>query len=322
MLTARTSEIASQPLPSFVSTCLDDTAALMTRLHPPARLTVLRNPRRFMARLASVSVEECRYTLVSYGTAVRMERTIEADQDGDSIILCLKGSCELEMDGETRQLSAGQGLAGRPRVGLRGEFSDDCERLIIRTGRREKLAGRSGGIAGMYSGQVYLQACADLVTAAIRSPALLACVSRDASVAHPMSQLIEQLLAKALAAGDEQHSSGLPVPRSVLRAERLMRERAAEPLTLADLAAAARVSERALQTHFQRYRQCSPMRYLRDVRLEMARKLLTQSDDPRVDAVALRCGFGHLGRFAAEYRERFGEGPSETKARARSPLAS
>jgi AraC-like DNA-binding protein len=36
-----------------------------------------------------------------------------------------------------------------------------------------------------------------------------------------------------------------------------------------------------------------------------------------VTAVALRWGFGHLGQFAADYRARFGELPSETLRRAR-----
>jgi len=33
--------------------------------------------------------------------------------------------------------------------------------------------------------------------------------------------------------------------------------------------------------------------------------------------VAFNCGFGNLGHFAREYREAFGELPSETLARAR-----
>jgi transcriptional regulator GlxA family with amidase domain len=42
-------------------------------------------------------------------------------------------------------------------------------------------------------------------------------------------------------------------------------------------------------------------------------------EDPRVDVtrVALGLGFGHVGRFAALYRQAFGESPSETLRRAR-----
>jgi len=35
-----------------------------------------------------------------------------------------------------------------------------------------------------------------------------------------------------------------------------------------------------------------------------------------VTAIALDHGFGHLGRFSAYYRQRFGELPRETAARA------
>jgi AraC-like DNA-binding protein len=36
-----------------------------------------------------------------------------------------------------------------------------------------------------------------------------------------------------------------------------------------------------------------------------------------VSEIALRWGFGHFGRFAAEYRRRFGESPSQTLSSAR-----
>jgi AraC-like DNA-binding protein len=36
-----------------------------------------------------------------------------------------------------------------------------------------------------------------------------------------------------------------------------------------------------------------------------------------VAEIALDCGFEHLGRFSARHRARFGEGPAETRQRAR-----
>nr|WP_243645044.1 helix-turn-helix domain-containing protein [Rhodovulum euryhalinum] len=36
---------------------------------------------------------------------------------------------------------------------------------------------------------------------------------------------------------------------------------------------------------------------------------------PTVTEAAITCGFGHLGRFSAAYRARFGEAPSQTRAR-------
>ena len=66
------------------------------------------------------------------------------------------------------------------------------------------------------------------------------------------------------------------------------------------------------------YDQCegvSPMRYLRNLRLDRVRDRLIAGDD-QVTESALREGFTHLSRFAQDYSVRFGEQPSQT-ARAR-----
>ena len=58
----------------------------------------------------------------------------------------------------------------------------------------------------------------------------------------------------------------------------------------------------------------SPMRMVREVRLELARKELGRDGRGTVADIAMNCGFGHLGRFAQAYAERFGEQPSDTRA--------
>ncbi|WP_378144414.1 AraC family transcriptional regulator [Cnuibacter sp. UC19_7] len=102
------------------------------------------------------------------------------------------------------------------------------------------------------------------------------------------------------------------------RALELIHAAAAEPLTLPLLAAYAGVSGRALQLAFQQHLHTTPMRYLRQVRLDRARRELRRGDEgDGVGEVARRAGFGHTGRFAAEYAVRFGESPSETLRRGR-----
>jgi transcriptional regulator GlxA family with amidase domain len=71
---------------------------------------------------------------------------------------------------------------------------------------------------------------------------------------------------------------------------------------------------RSLQEGFRQHVGVSPMAYLRRVRLEHAHAELSEPRDGQrsVAAVAHRWGFGHLGRFAAAYRERYGVSPSDT----------
>ena len=57
----------------------------------------------------------------------------------------------------------------------------------------------------------------------------------------------------------------------------------------------------------------SPIRYLRNVRFAKVREALLQAQGgDSVTAIAMTWGFTHMGRFAVEYRKRFGESPLET----------
>ncbi len=104
----------------------------------------------------------------------------------------------------------------------------------------------------------------------------------------------------------------------VRRVEEFIRQCADEALSLGDLAAVGGTSARSLQYTFQRYRGCSPMSFLRKIRFERVRdQLLRGERDTTVTSVALRWGFPHFGRFAAEYRMRFEESPSATLRRNR-----
>ncbi len=105
-------------------------------------------------------------------------------------------------------------------------------------------------------------------------------------------------------------------PWQVRAAEDFIRANAAMPLSLGDVASIVGVSARSLQYSFRLHRGVCPMKFLRETRLDYVRKELLSPDMPKtVTEVAARWGFSHFGRFAAEYRERYGEMPSATLRR-------
>jgi len=106
-------------------------------------------------------------------------------------------------------------------------------------------------------------------------------------------------------------------PFFVRRVEQFIEEHARDPIVLADLSGVAGVSTRALQIGFRRFRNTTPITYLRAIRLDLARIDLANAGlaNSSVATVANALGFGHLGRFARDYQERFGELPSETLRR-------
>jgi len=82
------------------------------------------------------------------------------------------------------------------------------------------------------------------------------------------------------------------------------------PLSVAELCARFRASRRTLQYAFEETLGVNPSAYVRAVRLHHVRRGLR--DAASVTEVATRWGFWHFGNFSNEYREQFGELPSET----------
>ncbi|QSE80549.1 AraC family transcriptional regulator [Rhodococcus koreensis] len=90
-----------------------------------------------------------------------------------------------------------------------------------------------------------------------------------------------------------------------------------DDITTADLASMAGVSERALQAGFREVVGMSPTAYLRGVRLDRVHLDLACGSSGSVTDIAAHWGFYHPGRFAQQYRARFGFLPSETVLRSR-----
>ncbi|MDP4333612.1 AraC family transcriptional regulator [Curtobacterium sp. A7_M15] len=107
------------------------------------------------------------------------------------------------------------------------------------------------------------------------------------------------------------------VEHRLRRAIRFVHDHVAEELEVADIAAAAELSERGLQDLFRRRLAVTPMRYLREVRLDRVHLELTSRRGGIVTVrdIARHWRFTHLGRFAASYRQRFGESPRDTLRR-------
>lgn len=90
--------------------------------------------------------------------------------------------------------------------------------------------------------------------------------------------------------------------------------RGAEPVTVGELCARARVSRRMLNYCFQDVLNTNPVHYLKAVRLNGVRRELRQAESGPgvIRDVAGRWGFWHFSHFAREYRLLFGELPSDT----------
>ncbi len=106
------------------------------------------------------------------------------------------------------------------------------------------------------------------------------------------------------------------VPGPLKRALDLLEADPARGWTVDEIASACGVGRRTLQRHFRRFIGRMPMEFLRDLRLDRARQeLFRASGQTSVTDIAAGSGFNHVGRFATQYRARYGESPSATLSR-------
>lgn len=101
--------------------------------------------------------------------------------------------------------------------------------------------------------------------------------------------------------------------RAVSRALELMQANLDDPVSIQDLCKAAGASWRTLDRAFNERFEQGPKAYYIRLRLnEVRRELLAGSPEDVIAEVANRYGFWHMGQFAHDYRQFFGELPSET----------
>jgi len=104
-------------------------------------------------------------------------------------------------------------------------------------------------------------------------------------------------------------------PAALRRALAFIEGHPDRPLTVAEIAEAAHVSVRALQYAFRRHLECTPLAYVRQVRLSQAHAELVAADPETgatVTDIAARWGFSHPGRFATLYRRTYDRSPRRT----------
>lgn len=104
-----------------------------------------------------------------------------------------------------------------------------------------------------------------------------------------------------------------PMPRHIKRAISFMADNIEHKVSLDDVATFAGVTVRSLSNGFREFQNKSPMAFLAEIRLEKAHQMLVKlSANESVTAVALQCGFTHLGRFSASYKAKFGCSPLQS----------
>ncbi|MEO8170635.1 MAG: helix-turn-helix domain-containing protein [Oxalobacteraceae bacterium] len=129
-------------------------------------------------------------------------------------------------------------------------------------------------------------------------------------------EIFNNLVVATIDVGPDNHSVIAASRKSLVeKTKTYVLEHHDDPVTVTDLCTAFNISRRTLQYSFESVLDINPVAYLQAIRLNRARRDLKSEAGvahTTVAEIAARWGFWHLSRFAENYKQMFGELPSET----------
>ncbi|MFE0698700.1 AraC family transcriptional regulator [Streptomyces sp. NPDC058872] len=313
---------------SFRTADVDEAREELDARYYANRMTVVDRDRRpFAARFDTVALGPLVIGDLSCGADVRMSF---GELGAYHLNAPLSGTMEMRQGGGGRIVATPDEALLLDPTGdtFLDRWSGDCRTLSVKVGaaelrdRLERLTGRAVRAPLAFEPRLDITRGPGLSWVRFARQVAAEALAGDGLATHDLvaRPLQEALLNGLLLAAehpwreDLAHPGEPRRPAPVKRAMDAVREHPEHPFTTTELAALSRVSVRRLQESFREYVGMSPMAYVREVRLDRVHEELRRAapDEAAVSEVAWRWGFAHQGRFAARYREKFGESPSRT----------
>lgn len=135
--------------------------------------------------------------------------------------------------------------------------------------------------------------------------------SLDEEVLFEIPKTIIETLSEALGTGEIRRGNSR---REIFRkGQEFIHENIENTISIRNICHDIGVSERNLRYAFREQIGLSPKQYLQRYKLNQVRRLLKSENIQNIGDITRRFGFWHSGQFAADYKNLFGELPSETK---------
>ncbi|EKE71116.1 helix-turn-helix domain-containing protein [Celeribacter baekdonensis] len=308
---------------------IDEARERVGKVFCPHRIEFVGNARKLDFHQSFASIGRLALSYVSYGAEVEIDAGVP--EDWFMVHTTDRGQCGMQIGGQDVLADSRTDAVSSATTGLKMRWMNNCGQLVLKIERRaledhlcqllndelrtpiEFLEG-----APSESAQAYRRMLNFVVSETEHE---------ENFYNSPMGlKNLEGTLMTLVLTGFRNnyseallHSAQGVAPRHVRLAEDYIRAHVDEPISISDVAAAAGVSQRTLFDGFQRFRDKTPMAFLKAIRMEAVRKELLRADamasGVSVTSIAVNWGFTNLGRFAESYRRRYGELPSVTLRR-------
>jgi AraC-like DNA-binding protein len=276
------------------------------------------------------AVEQPGYSVnfVAYGAEVEID---PGELSGFFLLqLPMRGAAHVRSGTSMVDVAAGQRASLlSPTLASRMVWKADCEKLIVLM-RRRMVEDFFETMTHRARGPIEFDPSVDLASPigrSILSHTRMLVEAAEGGAALPdayRAMLRDGLISLLLNGLAGNFSTALHQPSgdagstAVRKAEDFIQARAAENISMADIANAAGIPLRTLQESYRKTFGRTLSDGVQQARLESLRNaLLKPTPSLNVADAVLASGLGHLGRAASAYREAYGESPSETLRRVR-----
>jgi AraC-like DNA-binding protein len=323
-------DVDAQPLhrfPMFSTSNLEELRQLGSALLGTSRID-LKSAGSFSARLNLVRLSE---TALAFGTTSCYLDVDHAAADFIRLQIAVKGSGTTLVGGRPTDINLRQLAVTPAEVASRTTCEAGHERFTLRL-TRQSLTQKLTALLGVRPKnepefESAIAAAEPYTQGLLRLVFFLAEQLDSATPVLPVAAQVELEQAIQIAflwasrhnlSPALQREQARPAPAIVNRLEEYIEAHWREAITVERLVAEAGVSARSIFRAFELSRGYSPMAFAKAVRLRRARDIL-MSGDPHVSvtATAFSCNFASPGHFARDYRNAYGELPSQTISRSR-----
>ena len=195
--------------------------------------------------------------------------------------------------------------------------ADDVERVAVETSGLDDLALRFTWLRPMLPSldQRWNDTVQAVTRAVRRNRRTMAGPVLTGQLAERLAEAVLDTFASTRLASRPRLPLDHATPAVVRRAVDFIDANADRDLTTSDIAAAAGIGARGLQSAFRRHRDSTPTAYVRRVRLDRAHQELMDTDPTdrdTVPAIAARWGFPTPGAFVSAHQHVYGGLPHQT----------